>query len=571
MARNKMNNVKTNNNKRNRNRGGKTSSERRGSKSANFQDEFADREFQKGEKFEAKKLRNFGKDNDATWYAKNSQMLSAYANFSYNTALGTPFRLDDILDRGEPVQSNVFSTVPGILTLQLFPTPGLAVDATSPINIASQNAYSFVRYKNSGGHNYDNPDLMLYYLAMDSLYSAWNWMKRLYGLASNYDVFNRYYAKALVNANYVDFEDLMANLANFRGYINKTAAQITAFCVPATMSYMLRHSWAYSNVYKDSDVYKAQLYMYVPGIFYRYDETSSPQGGVLTPVPCCQGRSLQNLMKLQDIMNMIESMLNALLYSEDIGIMSGDVMKAYGDGSLFKLSPLEDNYTVTPVFSPEVLSQFENASIHRVVFGSGEQETALSQFNIRQDPNTNFIKYDPEMFVDNDVPKTGCIINMHTSQPTPEDTIVATRLVAPISRGNVGGYHFISVGSDFCAKGSIFSFTGGGNNVVREEAQTVNLELMEVELAQSLQYVTGTTVTDNERQLSAYKMAALSVFDWAPMAFIFVSSPGSTPADYVVGILGDLASYAIIPYSGVASMDSTALLSMFDVPNGSNF
>lgn len=390
----------------------------------NYQDAAEKREYEKGkragEKF-AHDIVHVG--NDPSWYFKDPKILSDVASFSFNKPLGTNLNVP-VYNSGNST-SGYLATVPGVMSIHIGLSSGVSTDAQSPINLAATNVYAFVRYKNSGAANYDAPDLMLYLIAMDSVYACWNWMKRLYGLASTYSQRNKYEPRALVAANGVDYDDLIANLADFRAYLNMAANRISAFCVPATMTYNVRHSWLFSNVFKDGDTGKAQEYMYVPSYFYTYDETSSPQGGFLDLKPILVAfnpeSASQTYYKVSDLENILNTMINNLQYSEDAGIMSGDILKAYGPSNLFTLSTFDADYRVDPAYSKEVLSQIENA---RPVFMTSTDYTSMK---IVQNPDTNFINHTPIVSGKNGN-YHGQYLNFHWENPTPEDVVRATRL-----------------------------------------------------------------------------------------------------------------------------------------------
>lgn len=286
--------------------------------------------YQSGSKFDSgTSVDTSHKYNDVSWYAKNQQMLTDAASYSYNTPLGTPIPYKKLMS-GVPnyAQTGVGESVPGLMAINFVPTIGVSKDSISPANIAAQNIYSYVRYMNSGAKNYDQADLMLYMLAMDSLYMYWNWMKRIYGYLSVYSQYNKYMPRAYAKADGIKFDDFITRLADFREYINQCAARLTAFCVPAVMPYFIRHSWMVSNIYKDSDTLKAQQYMFTPTYFYKYDETGSQYGGQLIRVG---GRTAGTEWTFDTLQKTFEQMFAAVAYSEDIGVMSGDVLKAYGN------------------------------------------------------------------------------------------------------------------------------------------------------------------------------------------------------------------------------------------------
>lgn len=544
----------------------------------NDQDAAMEREFKKGERAGEMKSKKFPQSrantsacNDPSWYAKNAQLLESAASFSYGTPLGSPFRYD--LIRPRTVDSNIEQlyaagtvAVPGLWTLTVAPTPGVSRDAQSPVNTAAQNVYSYVRYKNSGASNYDAPDLMLYLLAMDSLYAAWNWAKRLYGCVSSYSIRNRYMPEAYILGNMVDFADLIEHLADFRAFLNKTGAQINSFCVPATMNYNVRHSWMFSNIYKDSDTQKAQQYMFVPAWFYKYSETTSDTGGQLIPqqVTTVEGQ----LLKTADIYNLINGMLNALAYSEDIGIMSGDINKAYGE-NLFRLSPVEPEYSVMPVFNQEVLMQIENC--HTVLYS----QATIGSWTIGQNPNTNFLTFNPLVGANR---HQATMLNMHMENPTPADSMVASRLITLVGeQGDNFTVHPTSLGSEivtamhiihFMPKSAVDTPTAGmtGYNYEYSLVATEVNNLVSVVTSTSPAQPTTPVYTPEQ---AMYILDLIESFDWHPtihMVLYEYTDANTRKSENWLEPFCDIDTYTIISVHDVDRLHEVALLSLFDVP-----
>lgn len=521
---------------------------------SNYQDLFADKQRSKG-KFPQGKVSIAS--NDAAWYTKNPSLMRDVASFSFNNPLGSPFRIADeiVLSSTETISAETGS-LPGLMAFRTVMTPGVSTSAQSPVNMAAQNVYSYVRHENSGSRNYDSPDLMLYLLAMDSLYAAWNWMKRIYGTVASYNQLNYYMPRAYLLANNVDFYDIQQHLADFRGYLNKAAAQIVSFCVPATMNFVVRHSWMFSNIYKDSDTAKAQQYMFVPSVFYQFDETSKPKGGILTPIPVTYGVDISNptLFKFSDLVAMLDGMINALNYSEDMAIMSGDILKAYGDGSLVKLSAIDPEYTVMPVYNTEVLSQIENIKMLPMTVDN------LDSLNIGQNPNTNFISYNPIFNTSNPMVRQGCFINMHKENVTPEEMMVATRLSAIGTSGNDSSYGLYTSGSEFITIGIIYTFTDGSGP--SSPVSYIGLDLT----ARSFTNVIAFDPTSKPNSLaSAVTLSQYLNFDWAPHVMLLISS-GGTGNSYYAGYATDFDMYTFVSKSNMEAMNTAALLSEFDIP-----
>lgn len=548
----------------------------------NYQDRAEKREFKKGEKFEQNYLAD---RNDPSWYAKNIQIMNDFASFSFGYPTGSPFRIDRILAESSAQTLNISSsmqTVPGICVMRLALSPGLSTSFESAINVAANNLYAKINYKNSRNKSYNSPDLMMYILAMDNLYANWNWQKRLYGICSQYNAENRYIARALVEANGVDFDNLIANLPNYRGFLNTMAARITAFCVPAVFTYNVRHSWLFSNVFKDADNSKAQYYMYVPDYFYQYDETSSPHGGVLTPVVCpgfaasSVGSPVNNgqLWSVDQLEQLLINQFNALQYSEDINVMSTDILMAYGEANLFKISSIDPDFTIAATYSQEVLSQIENADIVTRDGGQSVPVAPDTTFQIKQDPNLNIITFNPTLSNENVDIFDGKAINMHKTDITPSDVMVASRLVCG-TQITTSGTYFTSVGSEWVTRVSLI-YMSNMSDTYSSVATYKNLVPYAIIYPGkiTLNVVAGEELGD--LLTSAFEVISIATkgtaFDWVPIVPITVydHSTGKN-SETVVGFVADWDRYTILSQDNVDNMNLAALLSEFNVPEGSSF
>lgn len=560
--------------------------------------------------------------NDWSWYAKNEQMLRDAASFSYNRPLGSEMNMERVVslsslfkpsgtNRVMPTQRLASSTsVPGVMNLVTAIGPGLSTDYTSPINLAAQNIYSYVRYMNSGAKNYDPADLMMYMLSLDSGYAMWNFLKRAYGIARSYSQKNWYYPRLFIEGMGIDFDDLLNNLADFRLFLNTTAARLMSFCVPGIMPLFIRHSWMFSNIWKDSNVDKAQCYQFVPAYFFSYFEESNG-GGSLTPVPWAEWESNSSiytnqfnpvLKKFADIRIYVNSILNSLSRSEDIGVMSGDILKAYGQDKLFKLTAVEENYIVEPTYSEEVLNQIHNATIHyetwRPILDS------VDSWAIKQDVNDQTILYNPKLpaFKYN---QTASIINMPWNDVTPANTMVGTRLtshsVMVVDPDNEGKFvnQFSALGTEFIVHGFI-----GFHNYVPNSSATVETEWYGIKTMLKIGLDTGKfTKLDMNRQYSANDMensmdnvlqlanaqlieystmlAQKEQFDWAPISYLIIESSTYRPDDpdfnnydmtpLLGAVAGDMSNWMILDTHDLAEMHLTAIMSEFNIPQIGSF
>lgn len=155
-----------------------------------------------------------------------------------------------------------------------------------------------------------------------------------------------------------NYQNLSGDIAQLRGYINSYSQRISAFNVPTTMPFYTRHMWLCANIFKDQDLNRAQTYMFMPGYFHIYNDA---QGRLDAELFTSGGGTA--LKTISQLINFGNKIITNLIGSEDIGIMSGDILKAYGSDKMFKLDTIPENYQLSPMFSQEVLTQINAATM----------------------------------------------------------------------------------------------------------------------------------------------------------------------------------------------------------------
>lgn len=417
-------------------------------------------------------------DNDPRWYGVNPTLLRDSANIPFARSTGSPIIRTPRVNAVGTAQSNGMESVlvPGILTVSWIPSVGMATDPTDAVNVAANALYSYVRHANAGHTNYDAPDLMLYILAMDSAYAWYSAMVRAYGIISNYEMMNRYTPQALVQALGFDWGSLSMDLANFRMVINQYAYKLASLAVPVDIYYITRHIWMNENIYTDANTTKAQYYAYVQEYYYQWSElTTTPEDpkfelrmkyrpGSSVNLAGTNNKKKAILANLKQIQDFCDAILNPIIASEDMNIMSGDILKAFGADNLFKVHGIDETYMVTPVYNQEVLSQIENCftlpacvSNQRVggpllptnttaawcmlQMGTISQANDINQGYLVEDvritsstavpdgwdPGTAGATNKGSTYVPFLTPKRQ-VINFHHESPTPDEVMVATRM-----------------------------------------------------------------------------------------------------------------------------------------------
>lgn len=534
------------------------------------------------------------KANDPRWYAQNPQLLVDAASFPYSWPVGNRLNL------GEYAPEINAGSVPGVMAINTAIGFGYSDQFNSPINVAARNIYSYVRHANSGHANYDAPDLMLYLCAMDSLYAFHSWMKRIYGVVQTYSYTNRYYPVAVVNAMNVNFDSIQANLANFRAYINSFAVKVGSMCIPASMSFMARHMWMYSGLYLDTNQNKPQTYLFNPAGFYGYTLNSdgsgmlqwndlkrpdSPVGRAVYPLPDWAYTPVDNdnLLDFDLIVKFGNAMLDAVLSSEDMNIMSGDILKAFGPENVYKIDSISETYTVLPVYDEEVLSQIENASLMGHIIDA----------NLTQDPTHGYLVYTPHFKhpwafdrVDQEAPGQNAfmcdrMVTLHKDNVTPADTMVATRLTnisSEFSETQAGPVHTIkTMGSEVATDAVIYFYREnvGDKRWDLYKSSSIyigNTVILNVDSSAGMSVKNMTDIRDT-LAFRTMLMEQISQFDWHPpysMTFGIQDTyigEGHVPPMYgrLMGFFHDINQYAVLNVADLEKMADVALLSEFNI------
>lgn len=381
-------------------------------------------------------VRDMEKDhnNDVAWYAHNPELLKSAGSygFSYLTGQALPF----LGDAGKGM------TTPGIMAIQWVPSFGGG--DINAINQAANAIYSYVVHANSRSKSYDATDLMLVIQATEQVFSMLAAMIRAYGTARNYSDRDTYTPDALLTAMGFQPDDIRANLPQMWFDINSLVSQVVQLWIPKNMPFVARRFWMNTNVYRDANSPKAQYYLYVQGKYFMYSETRFQDGGCIEPayyltasnsaVEFNPGTSAYTWSAWMQVIN---RMISRLLDSQDRGIMLGDVLKAYGKENLYSIAEVPVDYRITYTYSPEVLSQMENSTCY---------QDAQWILGLKQDPNTNTLKTyyyrpgssatsgDKASRYTNTVAQQ-LVLNFHQPEiPTPEQVMVATRMMCPSSK-----------------------------------------------------------------------------------------------------------------------------------------
>lgn len=509
-------------------------------------------------------------DNDVTWYARNPELMKASASLPFASIVGF----------GIPWSgNNTKQYVPGIMSFNYVPALGGELDKQIAVNQAATSTYSYLVHANSRNYTYESSDLMMLILSGAQVFAILGHVIRAYGVAKSYTEANMYKPTGLLTAMGFDPVDFRQNLSRIWFDINELIARSKQIWIPNTFPVVNRWFWMNSNVYMDSDDPKAQIYLYVPDRFYKFSENYGPNSASgLVPVvsKSTTGDNTyyseftpgQQTYTWNEWMYAINSMFDALLKSEDRGIMFGDILNAYGADKIYALPEISSDWQIAPIpMNAEVLSQFENLVTSKAYPTSFYQD--LNRIDNTWNPVASGGTAGPAIPASDVIPYQ-VLLNFHQpTQPTPEQIIVATRCTVAGTTNET-----VKLGSLNADTGVyVYNSTSVSNTPVLATCGTEIVTSINVYLASSTSVSLGqyTVRTYYSTAQAVQALKDFQAFDWHPFLYnmnaVTVGQiKSSAPYGYVKDVTGDFNNYTTVDYTVLSKMHNMAILSEFGVP-----
>lgn len=474
--------------------------------------------YREGEVEEVRGRVGDSRDNDISWYNKNPELLKASCSVSFGQRAGFKLGMEET------------PTIPGVMSLYWMPSIGTG----NPSRVAQDNLYSYVVHANSRNTSYDPVDLMEYVLGADSVFSLIGSLIRVYGVMRNFDGYNDYTPYGLIESMGFDYQDLKTNYHHMLADINQLIAQSRTIWVPNNIPYLARHFWLSTNVYKDGSSPKSQFYIFNQAFYLQYNPKGSSAGGTLDAKQWSYPNS--SPLKWSTLVVNIQNAINALR-DADAGTMSGDILKAYGPESIYKINYITEDYAVIPVEDEEVLTQIHNSNAVGLGLGNfiNNNGYLMEKSATAKVLQPQYLATGSELF---DFFKR--------DNPTPEEVMIASRLsLREILCSKVGEdfvMDAINTGSERLCYYCIFQ--------LKEDKS----------FKQHMFYTNNAASALTLDFLSAYTM-----FDWAPLIYEATVNSNTMVAT-AKAIFGDVENCVSLDAKTLARMHECALLSEFDVP-----
>lgn len=498
------------------------------------------------------------KKNDATWYKKLGQIYTDATSIPFNVLAGLPF---DPLDAGSSLTTSQSTyTAPGVMSIRLAPTFGVSLDINSPINVAAQNLYVQITKNNNRDGQYDRTDVILLIGAMDSAYMLYEFLNRGYAGFRNISTTNRYYPMNLLHAMRFDTESLQTSLDRFRSMLNLMAFRLSSVNVPDVFSLISRHSWLFSHVYKDADTEKAQAYMYMPDGFYQWTEGTSDEPNSLTYITFEELFGLtssDNEITLDKINSAILKLLNPILGSSYVGLISADIAKAYSEAGMVKIAEITSDASLEPVYDEWVLMQMANLT----------QLAGLRNMNVTQKLDDlvsgPYIICNPQVAynVPNyQITDTKKYLNVRGDSPSNDEVAEATRLIVALG-ASASTDPQANVNIKTCGTEIVTDITIWYLNYVNEVSPAT---LQSFKVNQCI-YIDGTgSAVPSDVLHMMQQVAKMSAFDWAPTQYMYYKNPINSQT-YFVGVLQDLDNYCYLSNDQLKGLNDAIVMSEFYV------
>lgn len=564
--------------------------------------------------------------NDPSWYSKSPELLRDSASVPFNFAAGLPVNYQNIdaakfagaTNTGK-ITSNKIYRSPGIMALYLRPSLPITREASDPVNQAFVSAVSYLKHTVSATLPYTSSDLCMMLIGMGQIYSYLNFLQRTYALAMKYSIENRYLPYTALVASGVNPSNVVTNLADFRYGINLLISKASALCVPSNVAYFFRMAMIYSNIYIEGTSSKDQMYMYAPAGFWYYaegdDSVLESGASSLQYVPFIDQTVFDQFMEssstfgpemtlrsVDSLLQYGEDMINRLLGSEDIALMSAQIMRAYGSNGVLKLAMIPEYIPIEPVFDIGILEQIHNASVF-TNFKLKKYPYGIDQSLIRENKSTGWdvlqkitngpldhIMFTPLLTDDGETTKgwetsamyaymsdNAKILTTTTSDTSPSLIMESSRLmsfVGAYSDESIAGSNTVITGSELCVGCLMWTYPSIGlnsgtlyingwqsigsflicGNLIAADGEDTNRSFSEC-----MSYVYKTL----------HKIQYTTKFRFAPLMYWnawWENASGQTrteTSNYM--IIGNIDNYTLITAQNLWNLNQTAVLSMLDI------
>lgn len=487
-----------------------------------------------------------GSCNDPKWYKKSEQLANdaARINFVHRTGEAFPFTQKNISGTIQlKVDTSKVTTMPGVMAVNYIPSLGKTGNVAGPWKAAFGSMYNYLVHANSRNTSYSMYDLGAIVTAGMQVYAAIAHAIRIYGVAMIYDQRNRYLPQALLQS--LGVAGPGSDWNSYRTRLNMLINRASQIWMPNTLPVLDRWMWMNTYVYLDSPDPRAQMYVYVPKVFYKYDPVKYDTGSALVPVEFISDDT-SKYVSGEGLLNIIEKMEDAIFNDDDAMRIMGDILKAYGPERLVTINTIHEDYTVLPTYNEEVLTQIHNSvAIPRPAADWVQTHPAGSASYFSELPAGTKSRFKIAIM---DTP----LLDLGHEDPTVDEILVATRMTQNGYTKNVktaDAWPMYTInGSERVYDYTICRYDSDVDNIVKTVFWSYYADSAE-----------GTYETDLAHLVSKFNMA--------PFVYLFIIS-GDTPnyAFTLDAIIGDTTNAVPLSPAVMERLHEVCIMSEWDVP-----
>lgn len=503
--------------------------------------------------------------NDISWYNKIEPYYSDAVRVPFNRIMGEPIDFSNGTSNtvtGEAgVQAIHSGEYPGVMVINYIPSIGKASTPNDPVNRAFNSMYGDIYSRTTGAMQFQQADLALWVMGMNSILTHIGEIKRAMGLANLYASQNKYWPRAYVEALGINFEDLVGRQDEYRRRLNNSILNLNQMKVPNIFDIFKRQYALGSNVWADEDSVLAQMYAFRSVGYYVYDDTTETGGQLtFTRIPLVTAN-------LDERLNELDSMLLAWRNSSDLGLIKGSVERAYKDESFLVIEPITLDILTVPTYDKIMTYQINNMTISPV---SG---AIFQNLNITQDPVNNILKFEPQLFVPNGTwnnddnanvlksvdSKLLKLLNSFDGDTSAEFIMEATRLMWDVTfPGTISTSgmvcNVVNMGAELVESVTIHYYRMSDGEVIRQP----RILFGSINIGGS----------GFNAPTDIFNITQVSKFRNGPRIRLFGPSPaGTTQIDY--GYIGDIYRYTTLDSTALAGLNEAALQSIYLVMTSS--
>lgn len=486
-------------------------------------------------------------DQDPQWYVSKSEAAKEAAQLGFTNATGDAVKY----------AGSTLTSIPGIMTIYYAPMIGhwinVATDvrwAQNPYNMTFRRVYAQMRRKNTASPVYTANDLGVYMWCVGSLYNYHAYIARALKIVRKFKNRNKYYAKAIVSAMGLDYDDIVKNQADLRIWLNTFAKRINNVLSVPKLPLYERQYWINSHIWKDGNTDKSQLYIPIICQYHKYNATKTSDGGGTDVVALFNDSTAYDTVSV--IMANGESMLEQLITDDDILLISADVDKWYG-GNQFSLPDINEGDEYEPEYSLEVLTQIQNTNIITMDSNNGLTQNATGNYLNNILVLTGFDFKQLNEYQDN------CFITMPNDKPSPEEIVVATRTLSGVVSHSTNTITELSCGSEICVGIDVLYYAGGNlTSLVQDDGYTIGQGALD----------NGVLAANDVAQILGY----LHMFDMMPKFYLIEDADAG---NYGYATLTEIENSTPVDISRLDQIHYMALLNEFgfydETKSSSNF